>query len=378
MEDGLFLDGGRRAFLKGCVFAGGAFALDAFASAPLGSGGSYSVSVLGDTHYDAEPASVYHANYKSSNPAQDPRVAEFQRNGEMWRDRCRRLLASSVELSKRRGSSMVLQLGDLIQGDCEDLEVHKKMLADCIAFFKSHYPENLPFLSVVGNHDYRGKYGEEAYHGFMEPYLGRLLKKQVKYPVISFRKGPDLWVFCHFRTRDMDALCDEIEKAGDVRYVFLATHGPFTFSDTRSWRWRLAGDVGSEAGRSRLYELLSRKRAIVLSGHTHTVVHWRHENKFGSYSEFTANTVWAREEQATAEPIHSKPEEYGSYRLGKITNKKEIDSYTKEIGFFRPGVKEYFYSHAAGHYLMTVKDSGVEMEFYPGASLENPRKFKLS
>ena len=47
---------------------------------------NYSVILLGDTHFDTEPASVYHADYNEP-VAWLNRVqrAEFARNGEMWR-----------------------------------------------------------------------------------------------------------------------------------------------------------------------------------------------------------------------------------------------------------------------------------------------------
>ncbi len=109
-----------------------------------------------------------------------------------------------------RGSYSVAILGD----------THKKMLDDCTKLLRKPYPAGLPFLTVVGNHDFRGK--------------------------------------------------------------------------------------ESEASRPRLYETLSRRRAIVLSGHTHTTDFYRHENRFGGFSEFIVNSVWAKPEQATAEPVYDK------------------------------------------------------------------------
>ncbi|MBR0067826.1 MAG: hypothetical protein IJQ00_09535, partial [Kiritimatiellae bacterium] len=51
---------GRRDWLKGC--AAGALCLGARASFAQNPG-SYSVVLLGDTHYDTHPASVYHSHY---------------------------------------------------------------------------------------------------------------------------------------------------------------------------------------------------------------------------------------------------------------------------------------------------------------------------
>ena len=91
---------------------------------------SYSIVLLGDTHFDTEPASVYHSDYNEPvewlNRVQR---AEFARNGEMWRERCPRLLKRAACLIDD-DTRMVFQLGDLIQGDCGNPEVHKKMLCD--------------------------------------------------------------------------------------------------------------------------------------------------------------------------------------------------------------------------------------------------------
>ena len=47
----------------------------------------YAVSILGDTHYDAEPESVYHSHYDETNKWAKIQHQEFVRNGEMWRTR---------------------------------------------------------------------------------------------------------------------------------------------------------------------------------------------------------------------------------------------------------------------------------------------------
>ena len=361
-------------------FIGGAAALAGLAGC-RGFGvkvaGDYSVSVLGDTHFDAEPESVYHSHYDESNRWAKVQHEEFRRNGEMWRDRCRKLLAASAKLAHEKGSDFVLQLGDIIQGDCDDVPTHKKMLDDCIKMLRTPYPQGIPFLTVMGNHDFRGKGAREAYLQFAEPFISREAGCIAKYPVFSFRRGPDLWVFCDFETKDIGAICACIEAAPSVRYTFLVTHGPFTCPDGEgSFRWRLAGRPDCAAGRVRLYELLSRRHAIVLSGHTHTIAYYRHENSFGGFSEFTGNSVWKAPEIATAEPICDDATKYATLYLAGMDVKKRAD-YEKDAALFRPGVKDYFFNRGAGHFRLVVSANGVEMEFYPGAALVPARTFKL-
>ena len=77
-----FLAGAAAAATAGCRVFGGAEA------------DGYSVAILGDTHYDAEPESVYHSHYDESNKWAKIQHEEFRRNGEMWRTRCPQLSPS--------------------------------------------------------------------------------------------------------------------------------------------------------------------------------------------------------------------------------------------------------------------------------------------
>ena len=373
------MDVSRRTFLAGLAATAGCQTVN-------NSGGDrYSVVVLGDTHYDAEPESVYHSHYDESNKWAKIQHAEFRRNGEMWRTRCPQLLASSAELAHRFDTRFILQLGDVIQGDCDDVPTHKKMLDDCIKLLRAPYPKGLPFLTVIGNHDFRGKGARPAYLEFAEPFMAAEIaqltggeRRPAMYPAFSFRLERDLWVFCDFEMNDLTPIIGLIDAESDVRHTFLVTHGPFTANEAGgSFRWRLGGRKQCEASRRRLYETLSRRRAIVLSGHTHTTDFFRHENRFGGFAEFTANSVWSKPELATAEPIADRVESYGSLGLGRHTGDK-LEDFKREIAFFKPGLREYFHNAAAGHCRLDVGGSGVTMAFYPGAAREPARTFRLA
>lgn len=350
----------------------------------LRSADTYTVSVLGDTHYDAEPKSVYHSHYDNSNKWAKVQNAEFERNGEMWRERCPRLLAASARLACENKTDFILQLGDIIQGDCDHAPTHKKMLSDCINLLRKPYPEKLPFLTVAGNHDFRGKDAEEAYFQFAEPFMAAEIAKltgnaslgRVKYPFFSFMKGEDLWVFCHFHEEDLNPLCDIIDSHKNARHIFIVSHGPFTTcARTRAYRWRLGGSQNSYSSRKRLYEMLLRRHAIVLSGHTHTTTFYRHENSLGSFCEFTANSVWSSENLATAEPLHFGKDTYCAIpNLLEGAQQADLES---EINFFKGSVAEYFINRGAGHYRLHVSSDCVNMSFYHGDSISSPRVFTL-
>lgn len=346
---------------------------------------AYNVAVLGDTHYDTAPETVYHAHYDESNIHAKVQHAEFRRNGEMWRERCPRLLASSAALAHKSETAFILQLGDIIQGDCDHIPTHQKMLDDCIKMLKKPYPDNMPFLTVVGNHDFRGKGARKAYFDFAHPFMtkeiemltGKKLEKPVEYPIVSFRKGPDLWIFCDFEKANLNKICNIIDADGAARHVFIVTHGPFTtYANTKSFRWRLGGSPLALKSRQRLFDTLSKRRGIVLSGHTHSTTYYRFENSLGSFCEFTGNSVWTERSPLTATPNCSTPEQYipAERFLKKVRNKEDFHS---EINFFKPSLKEYYETRAAGHYRLKVAENSVEMEFYLCDSRIPDRVFKL-
>ncbi len=373
----------RRNFLKLSAAALPAFGGCAY----LSKGGErYSVAILGDTHFDTEPASVYHSHYKNEGKAEwlwKVQRQEFARNGEMWRERCRNLLAASARAAQSR-TRFILQMGDIIQGDCDDYATHQKMLDDCIKMLRSPYPGSLPFLTVAGNHDYRGIGGHQAYYEFCEPFMSKELGKPVKYPAFSQIIGGDLYVFCDFETRNLKPIISEIESNPNVRHTFLVTHGPFTPGDDGSWQWRLGGDNNKCAkDRATLFELLLKRHAIVLSGHTHRV-EWRVFKKdgVGSFAEFTANSVWCNPELATAEPVYAKAKDFGSvYRNGagaEPANADRLKRFEQDIAFFTPYLQECFFNPGAGHFRMNVSDQSVTMDFYPGDASEIGRTFTLA
>lgn len=346
---------------------------------------AYNVAVLGDTHYDAEPESVYHSHYDESNIHSKVQHAEFKRNGAMWRERCPKLLAASAALARQNKTDFILQLGDIIQGDCDHVPTHQKMLDDCIKMLKKPYPGDMPFLTVVGNHDFRGKGARKAYFDFAHPFMtaeiekltGEKLKKPLNYPILSFRKGPDLWILCDFEKANLNKICDIIDKDLAARHVFIVTHGPFTtYANTKTYRWRLGGGTRALKSRQRLFDALSKRRGIVLSGHTHSTTYYRFENSLGSFCEFTGNSVWTEKSPTDATPKNSTPEEYTPAEriLKRIRNK---DDYYSEINFFKPSLKEYYETRAAGHYRLKVTEKSVEMEFYPCDASEPGRVFKL-
>lgn len=346
-----------------------------------GKDSSYSVVILGDTHFDAEPVELYHSGYSDPNPVREANHRkEIERNIAMWKDRCPRMLKRAACLVDEN-TRMSLQMGDLIQGDTGDYESHTRMLKDVVDHMKDALG-TLPFVTVAGNHDLRGTsdaVAAQAYEDYMPKRMSEELRMQIAKTTFSFRIGPDAYIaidFTHPDDAEVEKLLKETEGA---RYTFIIMHSPvFPYDSVKYHNWIYHGRDKSPEARRHFRRLFAERHAIVLCGHSHTteLVDWYGDG--GRITQMTMNSVWAKEENAEYKIEESTPEEYGSKRLASVKNKPE--TYAKDKALFdeyRSGISRYSMSYAAGSYRLKVSDDEVKVEFYAGDSTRVTETFVL-
>ncbi len=373
----------RRSFiLKAGGFAGSVLC----GCSPLfGREDSYSVSILGDTHFDSPDTKLYHGLYTHSTTEEryKAHLAEHARNAAMWKERMPSLVKASGKC-RRPNAAFALQLGDMVQGDCGDAATHRRMLGDAFSFIKDAYGGRLPLVTVVGNHDIRGDVeGDgalETFHSWQPPLMAKELGCPVTDTTFSFRQGPDAYIVVDFNepNPDLSKLADLLAKCDGARYVFVISHGPFIPSGTS--RWLLLGRGKRTKDRRELTRLLAKRNAIVLAGHTHTIEHYDCAFPEGRITQFVANSVWSDPKLADLYIVESGEAAYGNQVGAKArgrTPEKEISSLKAYTNEFRPFVKGYLYANGAGHYIMDVSDSGVTVSFYGGSSTAPSRLFRL-
>lgn len=343
---------------------------------------AYSVVLLGDTHFDTEPASVYHSDYNEPTEwLNRVQRAEFARNGEMWRERCPRLLKRASRLADSQ-TKMVIQVGDLIQGDCGNPEVHKKMLDDVLNLFKKEI-NGLPFVTVAGNHDIRGTGAKEAYHEYMPARMSEELGKQISSTNFSFSIGDDAYIVLDFNDPE-DSLIDRLLKESDgARNTFILTHGPLLPYDAGSCRWFFHGgksDKDTEARRHFRKEF-AKRNAICICGHIHTteLADWYGDG--GRITQMTINSVWSKPELGSYSITTDTPNDYGTIHASSKSKNKEdgtpFEDDSALLNEYKPGLKRYINSKSAGSYKLTVKGKHVKVDFYAGDSEQISKCFKL-
>lgn len=340
----------------------------------------YNVVILGDTHFDTEPASVYHSCYNEPTEwLNRVQRAEFARNGEMWRERCPRLLRRASRLIDEH-TAMVFQMGDLIQGDCGSGEVHVKMLRDVMDSFKSELG-GLPFVTVVGNHDIRGVDAQEAYERYMPARMSQELGKKIDKTTFSFNIGRDAYIVIDFSHPDDEEIERLLEATKGARHTFIISHGPVLPYDGSSCRWFFHGSDKEKHTKARLHfrEEFARRSAIVLCGHTHhtELADWYGDG--GRITQMTMTSVWSRPELDRYVVKAQGAEEYGILRtrLESMPDGSPVKDETALFDEYRAGLKRYSISPAAGSYRLDVTRHGITVDFYAGDSETLTQRFEL-
>ena len=225
-----------------------------------GDGGAYKVLVFGDLHYDA-------GEFHHSPPPTVNRKKERERNFKMWRAKSPALIAAAGRRGRAEHVAFAVQLGDMMQGDCDDAELQQAMIRAAFAVLKKHFP-GIPLLPVKGNHDIRvlkNSRNNAAANAALLPIISDELGKKVTgNSCYSFRRGRDLYIAidgfvdakatCAFVKRTLDA-------NPDTRYVFFMTHLPLMPTSTGAF-WLVPGY-------DRIVRMLAERNSLVLAAHTH-------------------------------------------------------------------------------------------------------------
>lgn len=393
----------RRNFVTGCA----ALSLGCVSGRVDKLSSQYSVPLLGDVHYDMPPLEVFHSEFKRLHSADgmfDKYRAEFEAYSSMWGEggRSAALIASSGKI-RRADAAFALQLGDLIEGDCESSAHHARMLSGALELMKRTYGD-IPFVTVAGNHDVRKgehRQGEfENYRRDISTWHSHELGRKIDDITFSFRSGPDLWIIADYNRPNIELVEKLLSEHRDARYTVFCTHGAVLADGARgSRRWFFLGrpqyseTTGKkpspeelaatqplwDAARRRVRRLLAERQAIVLSGHSHRLELRDWFGDGGRITEFVMNSVTrtVSGKNVPGEPavISENPGDFGRYR-GKTPQPKD-DELDRLYAEYESGIKRYYSASAAGHAELRFSDSGVQANYYALDSLKPCASFKL-
>ena len=327
----------------------------------------YSVVVLGDLHYDD---ARFHTKEKPG--SKDKQY--------VWKEKSPALLAASAA-TVGPDTDFALQLGDIIDGYAASSVAHTQMLAEATSILEQTY-HGLPVVVVCGNHDV----GPNAFKTFMVPWqaaqLASLTTNEVKSTTFGFRHGPDLWVVIDFTSGvgTVNTVAKIFADNPDVRYTFIAVHGPVLPMDVWKLRWFYLGAESMNDARRKMREMLAKRNAIVLSAHVHALEYKDWYGDGGRITEMVLDSI-PRASSDFSKPvvpdvISETPDDYGAWlkTLEKTDANVRFDALFDE---YRPGLKARYAAKATGHHVLRASDSGVILEYYGGTATEPTKVFKL-
>lgn len=332
-----------------------------------GKGETYNFLLFGDTHFDRD-IDVYHKNFTYSKGSfGNTQRREFQRYSTMWKERSPRMLTAAKTVSDKFNSAFILQLGDLVQGDCSSSADHSKMLLEALDVFKKTFPGK-KFLTVCGNHDVRGVCAVRPYREFSAAHHSRELGQDIRKTTFAYRHGGDLYLFADFNCPDTAEMKKILHENQDARYKFIVVHAPVLPSDKNLTHWFFLGDQNRL--RSEMRELLLKNNVIVLAGHTHTFELLECQTDSGSITQFTTSSVWVHESLKKPVIQAKTPAEYGKFQR---KNPKAL----RFISEVSPAVSRYLHGAAAGFSRIEVTPEGVTAYFYGGDATTPTQTIKL-
>ena len=227
-----------------------------------GDGKSYKVLVMGDAHFDGEA-------FHKAPPQTSGRKSERNRNVKMWKAKSPALFAAAGKRAAAENAAFAVQLGDLVQGDCDSAELQGRMIRKGFAAIKKNFPD-IPLLIVKGNHDIRvvgSSRNNAAANAALLPIISKELGRKVtKNSCYAFMRGRDLFIaidgFVPAKTTEA-FVKKTLAAHPDTRYVFFMTHLPILPASIRAPFWLVPGY-------DKIAEMLETRNTLILAAHTHS------------------------------------------------------------------------------------------------------------
>ena len=237
---------------------------------------NYRVTFIGDIHFDGPK---YHAV---------PPSERAQRiNFTQWKGTSQKVLAAAGAAQNKDTAPFVIQLGDMIQGDCDNAELQGAAYTDAFAVIKSFFPDQ-KLLSVLGNHGYRGKRDASlAPDKYLIPLLKKELGKDIELDgtnyAVQYKK--DLYIFCDLRKNNIFEFTQKaVENAQNVRHIFFCSHLPMFPCSTGNPGWVVPQF-------KELIPFLAKHKAIVVCAHIHAMGYIVYKSTEGALAQITVTSM---------------------------------------------------------------------------------------
>ena len=272
------------------------------------------------------------------------------KNVRMWKEDVPSIIERAAACGAENNALYAFQLGDVIHGDCGKLELHKKNLQEALDFMTVRFKS--PVLIACGNHDPRGPFGQQAWNEVMLPHFDRAAKNiQRKGTNFYITIGKDIYYFHDAMNPDFDFLQEALQKNKNARYTFFVSHVPLIAMAKNHINEGIGENIG------RLLEMLEKRNAIVLSGHTHWISLTQYRNNGHRIDQFIVNSTvrWPK-----IDPFFDPAKNLSRNNFSKDHGGR-VAIWNKH---FEGKTVSPLNSRGSGHGLLRVSDAGVYVDYY--------------
>ena len=328
---------------------------------------NYSVMVLGDLHY-AE-SQFYPAHYPEKQKS-------INRYIEKWKINSPDLLRAAQRKAAAESPAFVVQLGDLINGICENQALQERMLRSGFLRLKTFFPK-IPLYVIAGNHDIqlRRENSTAPAEKVLFPLVSRELGgKLLEHGNYVFKNGPDLFIAVNSFDPGADCL-GFIRKCladyPETRYVFLLTHHPVIPASVN-------GPLNLIHDYDKIADLLEKRKTFIMAAHTHIFSFISRVSKKGKLSQMVfvslgkfwyGNSVFSRFIGNDLKVL-SNWDEYLRQVRTRLARKKKSSRLLAAFDdiTWMGKYKACFFNEKSGFAILRVNDHGVTVEIYIDSS----------
>ena len=360
----------RRRFLGQTLHGSAALALGSAARAEADPQ-AFSFVLLGDLHYDK--LEHHDMGWLLKHHAGD--LSQIENYSRLSAENTPRLFKAVRETVAESGATLIVQVGDLVEGLCGSAELAVRQNREAIEFVETQRL-GAPFVFTKGNHDVTGDGAEEAFKEVFHPFLNR--------QTAGFKGGGAVTsachtiehadvLFCFFDAYDRSSL-DWLEAAlsrRTARHCFVVVHPPVVPYGARA-TWHLYASERDQTRRDKLLALLGEQEAFVLGGHIHRFnLACRQTPQGGRFAQFALSSVISKPEVKPATEL-SGVEDYNGDQIrveprhSPETEQARRAVYAKEA----PLVKAFAYADLPGHAVISIQGEQVRAVMHAGITRE--------
>ena len=336
---------------------------------------SYEVVLLGPFYYDGTKPETFHAYYYEPDYPRDKHHDRiFERNARMWKERMPSLLQAAGKSANLK-TKMVIQLGNLMQGECGSPSLSRKMIKEALETYKKAFPKT-PCLTTPDRHDRRGHGAAAAYDAAVFPFISKELRRTVKKATFCQMQGPDLFLFIDSAQPDIEEIEKTFREHQTARYKFVVCAAPLIPIDDWSAPNLLFGRKPDP--RRRMRELFLKNDVIVLSHGEGLIGLSEVITDSGRITQLLVDSVFTHKNAAIPRAEASGARDYGKFQPNKDEMRKKKKQDWRPILYeYKNALTRYERYRFAGFGVLKISGEGVVAEIHGGDSAKVAKTFKL-